>query len=312
MSKSKLINERNQRIYNLLLNKQRYELCSELFKSIIEVPYAVIKGETLSLYCYKNLGCRTSHDIDLLIPPSYVNSVEISLENCGFIRREVGNNLNERRLNRIFCTKYFHQTMPYKKITKYSSAEIDVNFNVLWGENKENEFDMNDFLSDTINIYIYDQNIRILTPVKALLQLCLHHYKELNSIYLISVKKSINMDMFKEIYYLIRNNESIEPQLLYDLSYRFNVIPYIYYMLYFTNIIYNDERVKMFVDIMYTEEGERLLNKYGLSQSEQKEWRYSFRERIQSDNLYDLIKQDLNKSDLFRIKLNSKLFGGLI
>ena len=55
-----------------------------------------------------------------------------------------------------------------------------------------------------------------------------------------------------------------------------------------------------------------MLNCYGLCDKEQKEWKYDFETRLHSDNLYDLIKDDLSEKDYEKIAINKRVFMGVV
>ena len=71
----------------------------------------------------------------------------------------------------------------------------------MWGESGIHT-DMNEFLEHTIPYEIYGVEVRKLEPVHEFISLCLHHYKDLNSLYLLA-KSGIKLSLFCVIYYYI-------------------------------------------------------------------------------------------------------------
>ena len=65
-----------------------------------------------------------------------------------------------------------------------------------------------------------------------------------------------------------------------------------------------------YIEAFRTPEGELLLNCYGLCEKERKEWKYDFKTRLESENLYDLIKDDLTERDQEKIAVNKRIFLG--
>lgn len=53
---------------------------------------------------------------------------------------------------------------------------------------------------------IYGVKVKTLPPIKAMIQLILHHYKDMNSLFLLATRKSIKYDILKDVYYLLKNN----------------------------------------------------------------------------------------------------------
>ena len=145
-----------------------------------------------------------------------------------------------------------------------------------------------------------------------MIQLLLHHYKDMNSIFLLATRKSINYDMHKDVYYLIKNNiDSISVDYLYELSKKYDIIPYVFYVLYYTGQIFSDPILQKYIDAFRTPEGETLLAYYGLCSKERKRWKYDFKTRLEKDNMYDLIKDDLNSKDKEKIAFNKRVFMGM-
>jgi len=292
-----------------LLNIEQYMQLRPVLSQIIS-PYAVIKGEALSLLCYNKKSVRRSQDIDVLIERNNLSIIEKVLINNGFeVLSKSSKTIN--RENRIIYLSQSHQIEPYIKETKNHYVQIDLNFDIFWGEYTSKRVDMNEFLSDTIEMEIYGAKVKSLPPLKAMIQLILHHFKDMNSIYLLSTRKSIKFDMFKDVYYLLKNNyEAISLDKLYTISEKYEIIPYVYYILYYTGMLFDDDLLKKYVTAFQTHEGEELLNCYGLNESERRKWKCDFKTRLESESTYDLIKEFLTDKDKEKIEINRKVFLG--
>ena len=82
-----------------------------------------------------------------------------------------------------------------------------------------------------------------------MVQLILHHYKDMNSIFLLATRKSIKYEMFKDVYYLLKNNLGIiSIDSLYDISLKYDIVPYVYYILYYTGQVFNDEMLNRYIE----------------------------------------------------------------
>lgn len=292
------------------MGKIRYNACAGFFKRIKNIPYAIVKGEPLSLYCYGEVGCRTSCDIDILISAKYVNQVESILVDEGFIQKKVGENDKERRVNSIYCLMHTHQTLPFEKEVGCYNVEIDVNFNILW--NSRIDIDIEKFLMNTEEINVYGQVIKCLQIGEAFVQMCLHHYKEMNGIYFIVSKKRINTTHLKEVYYFLFNNRKLSPHDIETISDALGVKKYIYYMIYYANKVVNNNFLEPYLNRLYSKEGEYLLDKYGLTEQTQKKWKFSFEELIVCEDLSQLIENDLTQEDRKRIEMDFAIFGNIV
>lgn len=287
-----------------VLNSDRYQHISECLGQL-SCPYAIIKGQVLSTLCYNSPEERVSSDVDILIPRKNINEVENSLIQNGF------HSCTDNRSDRITLLMASHQIPTYhKNVPPWGNIMVDVNFDIFWGEYEGKRVDIEDFLSDTMEIDIYGKKIRTLPPVKALIQLILHHYKDLNSIFLLATSNGIKKAMFKDVYFLFKNNtDQITLESLYSLAVEYEIIPYVYYVLYCTGQFYDDALLKRYIETFKTDEGAMLLDYYGLCSMERKKWRYDFMTRMTTDNIYMLIKNDLTDRDRQKILINKHALG---
>lgn len=292
----------------IFISKQRYlQLMQDIGDTLATIKYAFIKGEALSLLAYGKLGTRISSDVDILVPRDSLRTITEKI-----ILRGYKSDLppSEQRNARILCLSFSHQLMPYRKIYKNLNIEIDLNFDLFWGEYSKNKIDITEFISDAIDVNIYGQIVKTLPTLKAMLQLVLHHYKEMNSIYHLAGHNSINLNMFRDVFYLWKNNiDTITLDALICAGIKYEIIPYLYYVLFFTNEIYHDAELAKYVDALKTTEGVELLDYYGLSDKERKPWRFNFQTRLETKNLYELIKDDLTPEDLEKLERNRQIFG---
>ena len=277
-----------------------------VFKDIKNITYATVKGDLLSLQAYNALGIRNYSDIDILVSVVNLDNIEKILYKHGFSSNQ------KSRLERISLIANAHQIAPLEcQITPWGKLKIDLNFDIFWGEYEGKRIDIEEFLSDTIEMDIYGVKVKTLPPIKAMMQLILHHYKDMNSIFLLATRNSIKYSMFKDVYHLLKNNlDSITIDKLYAKSKEYDIIPYVFYVLYYTGQIFDDEILEQYIEAFRTPDGEALLDCYGLCAKERKKWRCDFKTRLETDNLYELIKNDLTDKDQEKIAINKRLFMG--
>ena len=280
----------------------------DMYSKLARLNYAMIKGDVLSVQAYNRVNMRRYSDIDLLVPKCELPKFKYWLSQHEFVSQQ------KNRLEQITTISCSHQILPWKKeLIPWQTVTIDLNFDIFWGEYEGKRIDIYEFLSDTIEVDIYGVKVKALHPIKSLIQLILHHYKDMNSIFLLATRKSIKYDMFKDIYHLLKNNlDDITLNELYKKSEEYEIIPYVFYILYYTGQIFEDKIVKRYTEAFRTPEGEALLECYGLCVKERKQWKFDFNARLESDNLYDLIKKDLTKKDEEKIAINKHIFLGEI
>ena len=275
-----------------------------------DIPYAIIKGEPLSILAYGTYGMREYSDIDILVDKKDLQIIENILQKNNYIM-DFNKNLLTNHASRFFSLCYSHQLLPYQKIVNKMIYRIDINHDIFWGEYEGKRIEIAKFLSDTIEIEIYGIRTKTLAPLKAMIQLILHHYKDMNSIFLLATRKSIKHNMFKDVYYLLKNNaQTITMDKLYALSNEYEIIPYVFYVLYYTGQVFDDKMLKQYIETFRKSEGEALLNCYGLCSKERKKWTCDFQTRLKSNCLWDLIKDDLTEKDKEKIAINKRVFMG--
>ena len=290
------------------LNKKksiiRYTTIKPVLEQLTNIPYAIIKGEPLSKLCYGEYSRRRTSDIDILVRRQDIALLENELSKCGFFTNMVS------REERILALSNSHQVTPWHKKVGDCTVTVDINFDVFWGEYKGKRFDMGDFLTDTKEITIYNCKVKILQQEKAFIQLLLHHYKELNSLYHLACDNSfINPNLFKDVYFFWYNNkEYLSWEKIFFIGNEYNINQYFYYVLYFTNCIFKDVDFSLLVDKFKTLQGVELLDCYGLSDDERKYWKVDFDIRLHSKNIYELIKDELTEEDYNKLNRSKKIF----
>ena len=299
------------RLENIRYAKHDFRELKQVFEMLKGIDYAVIKGEPLSMLCYGGYGLRHSGDVDILIDREHVTLLENILSQNGFRTKFIGEDIEVRK-NRILCLSSTHQIPPYIKEKDNIITEVDINFDVLWGEYSGKRIPIKDVLKNTICMDVFGVEVKVLNSLYAFIQLLLHHYKDMNSIYLIATSNCIKYSMFEDIYYLLKNNgNEINIKDLMEIAEEYNILPYIYYVLYYTYQVFQEPFLKVYIENLYTQEGEELLEYYGLSKKERRRWGVSFEERLNANQLFKFIEKDLNKEDFIKIKRTKKIFGDI-
>lgn len=291
---------------NKVINVFRYQSLVPVFSDLRaqEIPYALLKGEALSLLAYGEIGKRSSSDVDILIQKENLDRLEGILANAGFYPARAD------RAARIAILSFSHQAVTYYKDSVYERITVDLNYDIFWGEYEGVRTDISAFLQDSIEITLYGCKVRTLSPMKAFIQLVLHHYKDMNSIYLLATRNSIRPSMFADIYHLLmRNKTMISCRDLLQRGRELGILPYLYYVLYYTNQIYEDPELELYISACKTPEGEALLPVYGLTAEERRNWKVDFKTRLEEESIYTLIQEDLTKGDLKKIQFNQTIFG---
>ena len=295
---------------NAICVRERYTQCRCIFEALetSSIPYAVIKGAVLSQEAYGDSYCRKSCDIDLLINRRDIDYVKQILFNNGFVQGRVTDEgiVPFIRQEVLFQTTMSHQTAPFIKkadnpLCPY--VNMDVNMDILWGES-EIKADMDFVLSGTEQAAISGVSIRKLPREMEFASLCLHHYKDMNSIYLLS-HSSLKLSLFCDIYFYVsrRRPDAAKLKAVCD---RLEILEYVYYCLYYTQQIFGTPLLNSYLDILWTDRFGEKGNTFGLAMDEKKEWELSFYERLFSTDVGAYLEDHLSDKELEKIRTNER------
>lgn len=276
---------------------------NELYSS--EIPYAIIKGCPLELFKNGSFSGRMINDIDILLDRVYASKVTTLLKEKGYSLPS-----NIHRSEYIAAISSSHQYPVYYKYVGDFYSQIDINFDVFWGEYQGKRFPISSLLEDAVDLDFCECHIKTLSPMKHLIVVILHHYKEMNSIFHLLGHNAIKPRLFEDIKNLIENNPHIfspEKVMCECLSYK--IVPYAYYLFYYANLYYGDSCLSEYVSALECKGGTSLLNTYGLSDSERKTWKIDFFDRFNEHRVKESILNQLNEEDKLKLSYNRKIFG---
>lgn len=299
---------KNELMMNQIILKIQYQLCCKIFDDMKNIPYAVIKGSVLSSMIYGKPNYRLSGDIDILVSPQHMEIIKEILIKNNFIQGYLKDNVITpySRKEQIYQKLYTHQLAAFVKPTKNKLVpfiNIDINHSILWGECNRH-IDMQEFLHHIEWYDLFGVKIRKLCPVHEFISLCMHHYKDMNSIYLLS-NRGLKLSHFSDLYYYLR---VVRPDVdeLYHESLRYDVAPYIYYCLYYTNSLFNDAFSKIYLNKFSDYRCEKLIFSYGLTDQERKTWKIPFEERLFSNGFAQEFQMNLSEAEKAKIEINRK------
>ena len=292
-------------ILNMAKIQERMRTCSFLF-SQNRIPYAIVKGPVLSAAAYGNPFVRVSNDLDVLISPEYIEDIDDLLVKEGFIQARIVNNQLKKitRKEKIFQSMLTHQIPTYIKKTDNNICKyviLDVNTKIIFGESSFQP-DVNYVLKQTEKMLIAGVVINKLKCELDFIFLCLHHYKDINSIYLLS-QGSFRLDVFCDVFLYVEN-QKIDFNMLIQYCRFLNVGKYVYTILYYTSLIFPSEKLLQIVAFLQSERDDSLINCYGLSEEEKKVWKIGFYERLFHENLSNYIWDNLDEKDKEKIRIN--------
>ena len=293
---------------NELSQKTKYLCLEKIFKIMANEDYAIVKGAVFAKTAYFQPSMRSSLDIDFLIHPSQITRIKDIFLRNGFVQGYIKGDkiIPYQREEALFYACKSHQTAPFVAPTGNQLSpfvSVDLNFRIIWGES-EKEIDMDFVLSETEKDIIYGQAIKKLSPEMEFIHLCLHHYKDLNSIYLIS-KKGIQLSLFSDIFfYIIHTDLDIAKTIC--ISEKLEVSEYIYYCLFYCSKIFSHSKLDELILNYNPFFNEGLINSYGLHETERKKWTFDFFDRLFLEDFTQKFVKTLNDTEKEKIELNKK------
>lgn len=200
------------------LHYARLSNCITLFNKLenANISYAIIKGAYLDKVAYGNRGLRDSKDIDILIERKSNKIIKEFLEEegfiCGYYDYDKCKIIPYSRRTIIYNQLYTHQSATFvKRIdinNSQNSVRIDINNSASWAEDIDGIKKTSMMLMHTELISYQDVIFRVLKPDYFLLELCLHGYRDMNSIILLSENK-YSIRLLCDVYYYILSQENL-------------------------------------------------------------------------------------------------------
>lgn len=285
-----------------LVSRERHRQVAEVLDEI-QIPYAIIKGEVLSYHAYGKFGKRRSSDVDILVARKNRDLVKDAFLAHGFSMR------GKTRAEIVQANLYTHQMIPLTKPSKYEEIYVDVNFDIFWGEYQGSRVDIDRFLEHTEGMKIYGYDFQVLPHDKAMVQLILHHYKEMNSIFHLMTHDSFNQNMLDDVYYYVKAWKGVfTPESIRRIMQEYGITEYAYYVFYYVAMVHPDATIQKIRDALYSKQAESLLNRYGLEEEEYGEWDIPFEERLRSEDLSQFLKNKLSKNSMEKLQKNIAIF----
>jgi len=295
---------------NQAVIKERYRACGGVFTALNRsgILYAVIKGAVLSGQIYGNTAYRRSGDIDLLAAPDDIPEIKTILEKHGFMQGRVVNDqiLSYTRKELIYQKTFTHQMAAFVKKTDSGLCpyvNVDVNVDIFWGESSR-KADMAAFLRNTQPDSIQGIPIRRLDPVHGFISLCMHHYKDFNSLYLLA-DRGVKLSHFCDLFYYILH-VSPDFTLLRDACRGFGVTEYAAYCLYHTLRLFPEERLQACLSVLTEGESPIEYNRFGLTEAEYKYWDFGISDYVLDEELGEVFRAGLTAQDWKKIEINRK------
>lgn len=294
-----------QSVLDRAARKVKYQYLINLLNQNADFPYAVIKGEVLSVMAYGAAGKRNSGDIDVLVDRKDLKALEMILKEDGFESADL------TRQEKIVARAFSHQIEPYHKQLPLGTLEVDINYELIWGEWQGKKPSVKEMLDRREFVDVFGVQVPCLAVEDAFIQMCLHHYKDMNVLFHLTLHNPISRRLFDDVagFWKLQSNK-MDLVKLREWMEEYSLTPFFYYIAYYTDRVCNVPELAAWAKELESPEGMTLLDTFGLAEGERKKWPIPFEKRLENEDLPELVRSLLTDKELEKAEQNHKIFGG--
>ena len=294
-----------QSVLDRAARKVKYQYLINLLNQNADFPYAVIKGEVLSVMAYGAAGKRNRGDIDVLVDRKDLKALEMILKEDGFESADL--TLQEKIVARAFS----HQIEPYHKQLPLGTLEVDINYELIWGEWQGKKPSVKEILDRREFVDVFGVQVPCLAVEDAFIQMCLHHYKDMNVLFHLTLHNPISRRLFDDVAGFWKlQSEKMDLIKLREWMEEYSLTPFFYYIAYYTDRVCDVPELAAWTKELESPEGMALLDTFGLAGGERKKWPIPFEKRLENEDLPELVRSLLTDKELEKAEQNHKIFGG--
>lgn len=294
-----------QSVLDRAARKVKYQYLINLLSQKADFPYVVIKGEVLSVMAYGAAGKRNSGDIDVLVDRKDLKALEMILKEDGFESADL------TRQEKIVARAFSHQIEPYHKQLPLGTLEVDINYELIWGEWQGKKPSVQEMLDRREFVDVFGVQVPCLTVEDAFIQMCLHHYKDMNVLFHLTLHNPISRRLFDDVAGFWKlQSEKMDLIKLREWMEEYSLTPFFYYIAYYTDRVCDVPELASWAKELESPEGMSLLDTFGLAEGERKKWPIPFEKRLENEDLPELVRSLLTDKELEKAEQNHKIFGG--
>lgn len=276
--------------FNFFVRLKEYKNVINDLKGIVD--FALVKGVHIGNLVYKNPFDRPSSDLDILVKYEHISITEKLLLDLGYRQAYITTNglKDYDRSTKLYYVLNTHSLAPFRKISNDVLYEIDVNFNSYLKDEKI--IPASEFLKSRINKNFFGIDVPVLDETYAFLYLALHHYRESVSLYHIFCGQDFDFLKACDIYFFY-TNVKVDNNILFDVIKKYDLYEDVYRIINDVNSVFNDNDLAILKSSLKTK----------IDYKDEINWPMKLPERLEADNRFDLIKNQLNnqeKSTLFK------------
>lgn len=212
-----------------------------------KIKYVFLKGSVLNQTIF-NSGSRASNDIDILISKNSIQKATKILNDLGFVqgkynyKKDSIEKFDKKTINE--SVSKIGETCPFIKKSNeltIKTIDVDLNFSLDW-TSEYNQNLIEDILNNSSKITLEDNTIIYSANIyDNLIELCIHLYKDMALIDIITKRKVYDLYKFIDIYYFINTYyDKIDFNKLELEIKKFNAEKYVYFALKYLTELFED------------------------------------------------------------------------
>ena len=215
------------------------------------------------------------------------------------------------RQEKIVARAFSHQIEPYHKQLPLGTLEVDINYELIWGEWQGKKPSVKEILDRREFVDVFGVQVPCLAVEDAFIQMCLHHYKDMNVLFHLTLHNPISRRLFDDVAGFWKlQREKMDLSKLREWMEKYSLTPFFYYIAYYTDRVCDVPELAAWAKELESPEGMALLDTFGLDEGERKKWPIPFEKRLENENLPELVRSLLTEKELEKAEQNHKIFGG--
>ncbi|WP_240419160.1 nucleotidyltransferase family protein [Paenibacillus periandrae] len=208
-------NLRNNYMMQLSKNKEHLKQTLNVCEVLLDqdIKFILLKGLTLALNVYQDIGCRHFNDTDILVHPKQLEEAISVIKDLGytqggfdFVKQEV---IPATRRELITRPLFSHEVVPLRKKIDdnpfFDAHVIDLQFSIdLMTGNRTDEL-VEEVMETSIRLDIEQCHVPSLNWDDSLLYVCMHYYKEATSDFNVYLYKDLGIYKLCDIYHMFKS-----------------------------------------------------------------------------------------------------------
>ncbi|MNB80289.1 hypothetical protein D3C75_270480 [compost metagenome] len=224
--------------------KHTINVCNQL--KARGVRYVLLKGITLAIQHYEDIGIREFSDTDIMVHTSQLQEAVNAIKELGYLQGGFDEQKKDvvpaSRKEIITSPLTSHEVVPLRKRVKHdfmSVHEVDVQFSMdLMSSNRTDEL-VEEILNNAVVLNVEDNDIATLNPYDDLLYICIHYFKEATGEFDVKLYKDLGLYKICDLFQIVSKGE-IDWNIFIRLVLERGLQKAVYFAFFYLNEIFGE------------------------------------------------------------------------